>query len=44
MWYVARREMVGETRREERNVERCEEWLVQSGKRVSIMRRYSGAC
>jgi hypothetical protein len=43
VWYVARSEMVGEIRREERNVERCEEWSVQSGKRVSMIRRDSGA-
>jgi len=34
--------MVGEIRREERNVERWEAWLAQRGKRVSIMRRDSG--
>jgi hypothetical protein len=43
VWYVARREMVGEIRKEERNVERWGALLAQSWKRVSIMRRDSGS-
>jgi hypothetical protein len=30
--------------REERNVDRWGSWLAQSGKRLSIMMRDSGAC
>jgi hypothetical protein len=42
VWYVARRDIWGPIRREERNVERC--WLCALAIewRLSIMTRYSG--